>query len=62
MKKRTFWIKVSNYSITICAIVLFAKMFFEKYLEAIIVPMMTVGVIVGIIFVFSEIMKIITKK
>ena len=62
MRKIEFWKKVSNYSIAICAIALIAKMFFRKYLENIIIPILFIGGIALIIFVFSELMKLIIKR
>ncbi|WMW78119.1 hypothetical protein RF683_01355 [Flavobacterium sp. 20NA77.7] len=62
MKKIEFWAKASNYSIAICGVVLIAKMFFRKYLENIIVPVLFVGGIALIVFIFSELMKFILKR
>jgi hypothetical protein len=62
MKKIEFWIKASNYSIAICCIVLIAKMFFRKYLESIIIPILFLGGIALIVFILSELMKFILKK
>jgi hypothetical protein len=62
MKKIEFWVKASNYSIAICGVVLIAKMFFRKYLENIIVPVLFVGGIALIVFIFSELMKFILKR
>lgn len=62
MKKIEFWVKASNYSIAISGVVLIAKMFFRKYLENIIVPVLFVGGIALIVFIFSELMKFILKR
>lgn len=62
MKKIEFWVKASNYSIAICCVVLITKMFFRKYLENIIVPVLFVGGIALIVFIFSELMKFILKR
>ena len=62
MKNIEFWIKASNYSIAICGIVLIAKMFFRKYLENIIVPILFIGGIALLVFVTSELMKFVIKK
>ncbi len=62
MKNYTFWGKASNYSIFVCGIVLIAKMFFRKYLENIILPLLVVGGISLLIFLLSELMKFIIKK
>ncbi|RCH54763.1 hypothetical protein DJ568_09760 [Mucilaginibacter hurinus] len=62
MKKYDFWVKVSNYSITTCAIILIAKMFFRKYLEDIITPILYIGGVAVLVFAISEIMKFTSKK
>ena len=62
MKRKEVWIKVSNYSIAVCSAALSAKMFFRKYLENIIIPILFIGGIALITFVFSELMKLIIKR
>jgi hypothetical protein len=62
MKRIEFWIKVSNYAITFCGLALIAKMFFRKYLELFIVPILIFGVISFLVFAFSELMKMILKS
>jgi len=62
MKRIEFWIKTSNYSIAVCGIALIAKMFFRKYLEQIIVPILFVGGIAFLVFAISELMKFIIKR
>lgn len=62
MKKKGFWFKASNYSTAICFLVLIAKMFFRKYLEPIIVPILFVGGLALIVFVISELMKFLLKR
>lgn len=62
MGKINFWMKVSNYSIIVCGIVLIAKMFLRKYLETIIVPILFLGALALFIFLLSEIMKFILKR
>ena len=62
MKRSDFWIKASNYSIAICAITLIAKMFFRKYLEDIIVPILFIGGLAFLVFAISEFMKFVLKK
>jgi len=62
MKEYNFWTKISNYSILIGGIVLILKMFFRKYLENIIFPILCVGGVALIIFLLAELMKFILKK
>ncbi len=62
MKKLDFWIKVSNYSIIVCGIVLIVKMFFRKYLENVIIPILFLGGIALLTFFISELMKFIIKE
>lgn len=58
----SFWKKASNYSIFICGIALVAKMFFRKYIEAIIWPVLLVGIIAFFLFAISELIVFILKK
>ena len=62
MMNYNFWKKISNYSIFLCGIVLITKMFFKKYIENIIVPILVVGGISLLIFFISELMKFILKQ
>jgi hypothetical protein len=58
----TFWEKISNYSSIVCGIVLVTKMFFRKYLEELILPILLIGGIALIIFLISELMKFILRR
>lgn len=62
MTNYIFWKKISNYSTFVCGIVLIIKMFFRKYVESIIVPILFVGGIALIILVVSEVMKFRIKR
>jgi hypothetical protein len=62
MKKIEFWISVSNYSIAVCGVALIARMFFRKYLESIIIPILIVGGIALILSIVAELMKFILKR
>lgn len=62
MKKSEFWGKLSNYSIVVCGIVLIANLYFRKYLEHIIIPILFIGGIALIVYVTSEIMQFILKR
>ncbi|MCK6612492.1 MAG: hypothetical protein L6Q78_15805 [Bacteroidia bacterium] len=61
MRKIDFWKRVSNFSIAICGLVLIAKMFFRKYLEQFILPILVIGGIALLLFMVSEFMKLIIK-
>lgn len=62
MKKIEFWVRASNYSIAVCGAVLIAKIFFRKYIENTIVPILFVGGIALIVFILSELIKSIQKR
>ena len=62
MRNYIFWKIISNYSIWICGIVLAAIMFFRKYLENILTPILIFGGIALLIFLLSELMKSILKN
>lgn len=62
MRDFNFWKRVSNYSIIVCGIVLIVKMFFRKYVEDIIWPILFIGALALLICLFSEIMKFIIKR
>ena len=57
-----FWQKLSNCSISICGLVLISKMFFRKYIEDIIWPILFVGIFAFLLFVIAELMHFILKK
>lgn len=57
-----FWKAVSNYSITVCAIILIARMFLRKYFEAVMFPLLIIGVVALVIFIVSEVIKVILKR
>ncbi len=62
MKRLIIWQRISNYSTVVCAVVLIAKMFFRKYIEGIMMPMLIVGGIGVIVLLISEIVKFIIKQ
>ena len=62
MNKIDFWVRASNYSTVLCGIVLICKMFFRKYLENIIVPILFVGGIALLVVLISELMKFYLKR
>ena len=62
MTDLSFWKTVSNYSIVVCGIVLILKMFFREYIEGFIWPVLYLGGIALVIFVFSELMKFLIKR
>jgi hypothetical protein len=62
MKKLNFWMKISNYSIIVCGVILVIKMFFKKYLEPYSIQMFFVSGISLTVFLISELMKFIFQK
>jgi hypothetical protein len=57
-----FWRKVSNYSILISGIALISKMFFRKYIEDIIWPVLLVGIIAFFVFALAELLLYLNKR
>lgn len=57
MERRIFWNKVSNVSTAIMIVALVSKMFFRKYLEDIILPILIVGAIAFVVMLVAELMK-----
>ena len=62
MNKYQTWDKTSNYSIVICGCALIIKIFFRKYVEGIVLPILFIGVLAFIMFLVSNLMKYIIKK
>lgn len=62
MKRVDFWIKTSNYSIIVCAIVLISKIFFRKYIESIINYVLLIGAIALFMFFLSELVQYLRKR
>lgn len=58
----SFWKRVSNYAIFICGAALIAKMFFRKYIENVIWPVLFIGIIAFIIFAVAELMKFMLRQ
>ena len=58
----SFWKSVSNYAIFICGVALIAKMFFRKYIESVIWPVLFIGIAAFILFAIAELMKFILKR
>jgi hypothetical protein len=54
--------KISNYSIIVCGVILVIKMFFKKYLEPYSIQMFFVSGISLTVFLISELMKFIFQK
>jgi hypothetical protein len=57
-----FWRKVSNYSILISGIALILKMYFRKYIEDIIWPVLLVGIIAFFVFALAELLLYLNKR
>jgi hypothetical protein len=55
--KLKFWTNVSNYSIVLCGVMLVLKMYFRKYIEWLIIPILAIGVFSFLVFLLSEIVK-----
>jgi hypothetical protein len=62
MKKLNLWMKISNYSIIVCGVILVIKMFFKKCLEPYSIQMFFISGISLSVFLISELMKFIFKK
>jgi hypothetical protein len=57
MKKIILWNKVSNASTAVMIVALASKMFFRKYLEDVILPILIVGAIAFVVMLVAELMK-----
>ena len=62
MERRIFWNKVSNVSTAIMIVALVSKMFFRKYLEEVILPILIVGAIAFVVMLVAELMKYLLRK
>ncbi len=62
MKNIKFWKSVTNYTVLIGGVLLVAKMFFYEYIEKHIMPFLVVGIIAVLLFLVSELMKVILKN
>ena len=62
MNSLNFWKKISNYSTIVCGIFLIALMFFAKYLENIMLPILFTGSIALAIALVSKLMIFIKRK
>lgn len=55
--KLKLWTIVSNCSIVLCGVMLVLKMYFRKYIEWLIIPILAIGVFSFFVFLLSEIVK-----
>jgi len=57
-----FWKQVSNWSTVLCGILLISQLFFKQYLKSYNNAILTYGILVILLFLFSNFIRFMLKK